>query len=68
LCLHEFGSGTRRPNSGLKIKLPHATTMKKRLLLYGTAAILGVVWALYAQRMPAIPNFEIRQLIAQLLV
>ncbi|HEV3114314.1 MAG TPA: hypothetical protein VGY99_27835 [Candidatus Binataceae bacterium] len=42
--------------------------MKKRLLLYGTAAILGVVWALYAQRTPAIPNFEIRQLIAQLLV
>jgi hypothetical protein len=42
--------------------------MKKRLLLYATAAILGLVWALYAQHTPVIPNLELRELIAKLLI
>jgi hypothetical protein len=43
-------------------------TVMKKFLFYGTAAILGLIWALYAQHGPVIPNLELRELIARLLI
>jgi hypothetical protein len=41
---------------------------KKALMWYGTAAVIGVMFAMYSHRTPPIQNFELRQVITQLLI
>jgi len=40
----------------------------KKFLLYGTAALIGVVLAVYSHHTPPIQDLELRALITQLLI
>jgi len=69
--LFVFGnSAVRAAPAGLPVwnSENRLSVIMKKFLLYGTAALIGVVLAVYSHHTPPIQDLELRALITQLLI